>query len=117
MTPRQTNQENPMTTVTPIVKDCHACHGATVVRVRYVDNKHGHVRVVTCPDCKGVGSWISGQGRHLAPVGYDETVALLQQFAEWRDAQPLGSVNTAEEFLAQRDMRARPAVEDVPQAC
>jgi DnaJ-class molecular chaperone len=44
-----------------IVKDCQACHGAAVVRVRFVDNKHGKIRTIPCPDCKGRGSWISGQ--------------------------------------------------------
>jgi hypothetical protein len=42
-----------------VIKSCHACHGASVVRVRFVDNKHGKVRVITCPDCKGRGSWVS----------------------------------------------------------
>lgn len=44
-----------------IVKDCHACHGVGVVRVRFVDNKHGKVRVITCPDCHGHASWIAKQ--------------------------------------------------------
>lgn len=43
----------------PTIKDCHACHGAGIVRVRLVDNRHGKVRVITCPDCNGRASWVS----------------------------------------------------------
>jgi hypothetical protein len=113
------------TTLSPVVKDCSNCHGTGIVRVRFVINPHGKVRVITCPDCKGYGSWISGRDPRMVPVPYESAMSLLLQFSEWRDRDDFGRPDTSlpshtdliSEFLAQRDQRALPAVEDVPQAC
>lgn len=59
-----------------VIKSCHACHGAAVVRVRFVDNKHGKVRVITCPDCKGRGSWVSVPYQRDANADWETWLAL-----------------------------------------
>lgn len=46
-----------------LLKDCNECHGKGVVRARFVDHPNGKVRAILCPDCGGVGSWVSKRAR------------------------------------------------------